>query len=200
MSARRPAQPATPSASLRSLTPAHADEIAPLLWDERVANMLAVDRRPPAWGSTPEELAVIDEHWRTFGFGLWILRDRRTGAMVGRGGLQHTLATGEPEVEIAWAIVPERWREGLATELALACIDSRSGSSASASVSAYTRPENFASRAVMKKAGMSFERVVHRPPRHPRGALPPPRDGRRGPDDAPRVRRADGRTDFRRPW
>ena len=78
--------------------------------------------------------------------------------MVGRGGLQHTLATGEPEVEVAWAIVPARWREGLATELALAALELAFDQLALESVSAYTRPDNFASRGVMKKAGMTFER------------------------------------------
>lgn len=144
--------------SCEALTPDHADEIAPLLWDVRVAHMLAVDRRPPAWGATRAELAVSTEHWREFGFGLWLLRDRRTGAMVGRGGLQHTLATGTDEIEVAWAIVPDRWRQGLATEIALACMSTAFGQLGLRSVSAYTRPENLASRGVMKKAGMSFER------------------------------------------
>ena len=56
---------------------------------------------------------------------MWLLRDRSTGEMVGRGGLQHTFVAGLDEVEAGWAIVPERWGEGLATELAHACVDGR---------------------------------------------------------------------------
>jgi ribosomal-protein-alanine N-acetyltransferase len=85
---------------------------------------------PTLWGrSQPPTVAevrrVLDrqlEHWELQGFGVWLLRDRATGAMVGRGGLQYTDVTGTREVEVAWAIVADRWNEGLATELANAAI------------------------------------------------------------------------------
>jgi [ribosomal protein S5]-alanine N-acetyltransferase len=144
--------------SCEALEPTHAEELAPLLWDPRVAATLSVDGKPPAWGANPVELTVTAAHWRAHGFGLWLLRDRRTETMVGRGGLQHTLATGADEVEIAWAITPERWRQGLATELALACVAIAFDQLELPSVIAYTRPDNIASRGVMDKAGMSFER------------------------------------------
>jgi RimJ/RimL family protein N-acetyltransferase len=145
--------------SCEALVPAHADEIAPLLWDPRVAATLSPDEMPPAWGAAPDELAVNDLHWRTHGFGLWLLRDRGTGQMVGRGGLQHTDATGDDEVEIAWAIAPERWRQGLATELALVCMSVAFEQLELGSVIAYTRPDNIASRRVMEKAGLVLERT-----------------------------------------
>ena len=63
------------------------------------------------------------EHWERHGFGVWLLRDRDSGAMVGRGGLQYTEVTGTREVEVAWAIVAERWNQGLATELAHAAVE-----------------------------------------------------------------------------
>jgi ribosomal-protein-alanine N-acetyltransferase len=141
--------------------PAHSEEIAPLLNDPRVAATLSPDGEPPSWGARPEELAMIERDWTQYGFGLWLLRDRESGAMVGRGGLQHTLATGEDEVEIGWAFVPERWGQGLATELALACVSVAFERLDLASVVAYTLPHNRASRRVMEKTGMSFERSFH---------------------------------------
>lgn len=141
-----------------ALEPSHAEELAPLLSDPRVAATLSPDGQPPAVGAHPEELATCDAHWRTHGFGLWLLRDRRTEEMVGRGGLQHTAASGADEVEIAWAIIPERWRQGLATELALACVATAFDRLDLASVIAYTRTDNIASRRVMEKAEMSYER------------------------------------------
>ncbi len=141
-----------------ALTPAHAAEVQPLLGDPRVAATLSPTSLPPAPGGSPEELQAKAEHWRRHGFGLWLLRDRATYAMVGRGGLQHTLIGDVEEVEIAWAIVPERWRDGLATELAVTCIEVALDDLALPSVMAYTRIDNVASRGVMKKAGMSLER------------------------------------------
>ncbi|MBV9049084.1 MAG: GNAT family N-acetyltransferase, partial [Solirubrobacterales bacterium] len=96
------------------------------------------------------------------GFGLWLLLDRRTGAMVGRGGLQYTYVEGINEIEVGWAIVPERWRQGLATELALACVEVAFNDLELMRLVAFTLPHNIASRRVMEKAGFEFEReIVH---------------------------------------
>ncbi|MGO9754577.1 MAG: GNAT family N-acetyltransferase [Solirubrobacteraceae bacterium] len=141
-----------------ALAPEHATELRSLLSDPLVAATLSPTGRPPAPGASPEELELTAAHWRQHGFGLWLLRDRATGAMVGRGGLQHTVIEGADEVEIAWAIVPGRWREGLATELALACIEVAFEHLAMLHVIAYTRTDNIASRGVMERAGMSLER------------------------------------------
>ncbi len=171
---------------LEALSPDHCADLAPLLGDPRVAATLSRTGRPPAPGGSPSELAVKAEHWRRFGFGLWLLRDRGSGAMVGRGGLQRAIIEGSDEVEIAWAIVPERWRQGLATELARTCIEIAHDDLALTDVIAYTRTNNVASRGVMEKAGMSLERefidrwglrsVLYR--HRPASAEPAPPDAR----------------------
>jgi ribosomal-protein-alanine N-acetyltransferase len=62
-------------------------------------------------------------------------------------------------VEVAWAIIPEFWGRGLATESARAALAAAFGPVALAEVIAYTRPDNLASRRVMEKAGFQFERA-----------------------------------------
>jgi RimJ/RimL family protein N-acetyltransferase len=91
---------------------------------------------------------------------MWLLRDRAGGAMVGRGGLQWTRATGADEVEVGWAIVPERWREGLATEMALLAVEVAFADLGLPSIVAFTLPHNVASRRVMAKAGFRYEREI----------------------------------------
>jgi RimJ/RimL family protein N-acetyltransferase len=142
------------------LGPEHAAELAPYLADPRWAASLSPTGRPPAAGGTAAELQVKAAHWSEHGFGLWLLRDRLDPRhpMVGRGGLQHTDIEGGDEVEIAWAIVPERWREGLATELATACVEIAFTALGLDHVIAITTPDNVASRRVMEKVGMRFER------------------------------------------
>jgi ribosomal-protein-alanine N-acetyltransferase len=148
--------------SLEALGPEHAAELTPLLDDPQVARTLSPNGRPPVPGGSPEALGAKAVHWERFGFGLWLLRDRGDGTMVGRGGIQHALVEGHEEVELAWAIVPSRWREGLATELARACVEIASEDLELPSVVAFTLPDNLPSRAVMTKAGMSYERdIVH---------------------------------------
>ena len=77
--------------------------------------------------------------------------------MVGRGGLKHTMATGIDEVEIGWTIHPDRWGEGLATELARASVRTAFGELGLDEVIAYTASDNVASWRVMEKAGMALQ-------------------------------------------
>ena len=80
--------------------------------------------------------------------------------MVGRGGLQYTYAPGLNEVEAAWAIVPERWGQGLATELAGAAVAAAFEELELPWIIALALPHNFASRRVMEKTGFTYERDI----------------------------------------
>ena len=142
------------------LTLEHAGEVAILMGDPRVARTLTPDGRPMTQTQVLDSLRAKIAHWERYGFGLWLLRDRETGGMVGRGGLQHTYTAGLQDVEAAWAIVPERWRQGFATELANACIEVGFRQLGLRSIVAFTLPDNIASRRVMEKAGFVYEREV----------------------------------------
>ena len=142
------------------LGPEHESEVAELTLDPRVYRTLWPWSHPPTRGDVRAGLADKRDHWERHGFGLWLLRDRATGALVGRGGLQYTDAIGGLAVEAAWAIVPGRWGEGLATELASASVAVAFGALDLRDVIAITLPGNIASRRVMEKAGFSYERAV----------------------------------------
>ena len=135
-------------------------DLEKLLRDARVAATLLSAGIVPTKAEVAANLVAKQGHWERHGFGLWTLYDRVDGSFVGRGGLQHTNATGENEVEAGWAIVPERWGQGLATELALAAVGVGLGPLGLPSVIAYTLPENTASRRVMEKAGFAYEREI----------------------------------------
>jgi RimJ/RimL family protein N-acetyltransferase len=140
----------------------HVEEVSRLLRDPRVSANLWPEREPPTEDEVIASLADKIDHWRRFGFGLWLVREKATGEMVGRGGLQWTYALDLNQVEAAWAIVPERWRQGLATELALAAIEVAFGPLALESIIAFTLPDNVRSRRVMEKTGFVYERdIVH---------------------------------------
>ena len=138
--------------------PEHADDLSTLLRDPRVARTLFATAAAPTEAEVVANLAAKQAHWERHGFGLWMLYDRESGAIVGRGGLQHTIATGCDEIEVGWAIVPERWGEGLATELALTSVEAGFGTLELTELIAYTLVDNVASRRVMEKAGFSYER------------------------------------------
>jgi RimJ/RimL family protein N-acetyltransferase len=151
----------TPRLVCERLRMDHLPELSPLLRDPRVAEWL--------WPhGHPTERDLIDgtkqkeQHWERHGFGLWLLRDHSSRAAVGWGGLQWTYVAKLDEVEAAWAIAPERWRQGLATELAEAAIATAFGPLGLREVIAFTLPHNIASRRVMEKTGFVYERdIVH---------------------------------------
>ena len=151
--------------------------------DPRVAATLWPLPTPPTAADVQEGLRRHVSDWARVGFGLWLLRDRVTGELVGRGGLEETTAPGEPAVEAAWTIVPERWGQGLATELARAAIRTGFETLELPELIALTLPHNPASRRVMEKTGFVFDRditwvglphVLYRLARPPeRGRSPP---------------------------
>ena len=142
------------------LRPRHHDELAVLLRDPRVAGTLWPGEDPPSDAQLRYILSDKLDHWARYGFGLWLLRDRATGAMVGRGGLQHTMVGREGEIEAGWAIAPDRWGEGLATELAGACTAVAFDRLELQTIIAMALPTNIASRRVMEKTGFDYERDV----------------------------------------
>ena len=138
----------------------HEDELVRLLLDPRVAETMWSPHETRTRDDVRAGLERKRAHWKRHGFGQWLFRDRATGAMVGRGGPQHTMASGRDEIELGWVIVPERWGQGLATELARASLEVVFGPLALEEVIAYTQPDNFASRRVMEKAGFWYERDI----------------------------------------
>jgi RimJ/RimL family protein N-acetyltransferase len=95
----------------------HLEDLATLLQDPAVAKTLTATGAPASDAEVRANVEAKVEHWNKYGFGFWMVYDRATGAFVGRGGLQHTLAAGGNDVEIGWASGGEkgsrpssRWR------------------------------------------------------------------------------------------
>lgn len=99
-------------------------------------------------------------HWDEHGFGIWILRDPMTGRVMGRAGLRNLLVEQTPEVELAYALLPEFWGRGLATDAARACVTIGSEWLGVRSVVALVRPDNLASQRVLLKAALKPEREL----------------------------------------
>jgi RimJ/RimL family protein N-acetyltransferase len=151
--------PETPRLRAERLVPDHHDALCTLLGDPRVGATLggAMSRE-----QVETALAAKLEHWDRNGFGYWLWRERATGDAVARGGLHRVHVGGRDEVEVGWAVMPERWGEGFATELGAASLGVAFDVLELPDVVAYTLPDNRASRRVMEKLGMRFERdIVH---------------------------------------
>jgi RimJ/RimL family protein N-acetyltransferase len=102
------------------------------------------------------------KHWTDHGFGMWMLREASTAAVVGRAILRHLDVEGVDEIEVGYGFMPEYWGRGLATEVARACVRIGFDRLGLSSMVAITTPANLASQRVMTKAGLLYERdIVH---------------------------------------
>ncbi|MBR8656541.1 GNAT family N-acetyltransferase [Achromobacter sp. Marseille-Q0513] len=99
------------------------------------------------------------EHWSRHGFGMYVLNDRRSGALVGRAGLKRIASEagahdGAFAAEIAYAFVPSAWGLGYAGEIARALVAMGFGLLELPGMMATVLASNGASRRVLEKAGL----------------------------------------------
>jgi RimJ/RimL family protein N-acetyltransferase len=108
---------------------------------------------------TEEQIAYYGAHWEYEGFGLWAVEEREEGRFIGRVGLlRHVDFPDEPEpVEVGWAIAPEVWGRGLATEGGAASLLFGFDTVGVERIVSITRPTNAASRRVMEKLGLTVQ-------------------------------------------
>ena len=137
-----------------------AHDYRALLLDEKVAAWLRPPPLPPFRTGEPEALLTKDlAHWEAHGFGAWSLIDRASGAFTGRGGLCWTQVNGERAVELPWALLPQFWNDGLATEAARAALAAADRVGITEVIS-LALLDNTPSRRVMEKAGLTYEGEV----------------------------------------
>ncbi len=98
------------------------------------------------------------QHWRDYGFGLWVLRELGGGPPVGRTVLRHLLVEDVEEVEVGYAFYPQYWGRGLATEIAAACLALGREKLHLTTIVAVTSLSNAASQHVLRKVGLEYER------------------------------------------
>lgn len=61
------------------------------------------------------------ERYRTYGFGLWAVVLKETGAMIGQCGLTMQLYNGSQVMEVGYLFHKDFWHCGYASEAAIAC-------------------------------------------------------------------------------
>lgn len=68
------------------------------------------------------QLAYIKHMYGFYGYGMWLVCDKRTGTLIGRAGIEHREELGG-ELELGYAIGVPYQRHGYATEVCRAIID-----------------------------------------------------------------------------
>lgn len=99
--------------------------------------------------------------YRDHGYGMWLAVERGAGALVGLAGLVRRDGLDMPDVGYAFA--PEAWGRGYAKEAAAAVVAHATEKLGIPRLAAITTPENFASMAVLRKVGFTFQRMIQLP-------------------------------------
>jgi ribosomal-protein-alanine N-acetyltransferase len=108
---------------------------------------------------TPEEtrqrLDRLLGHHDRHGFGLWVVVEKATGAVLGVCGLKYL--DGGPEIEVGYHLARAAWGKGYATEAAAACLRHGFERLRFDRIVGVVREANRASRRVLEKIGLRYE-------------------------------------------
>jgi ribosomal-protein-alanine N-acetyltransferase len=136
---------------------------------EDLAQLYALYRDPEIRKYYPDGTRTLEEtkeelNWFLEGhplhpeLGLWATVERSSGEFLGRCGLLPWHIQGKDEVELAFMIKKERWREGFATEAARGIVKHAHQVLGLRRLVCLVMPGNAASAGVAQNVGMSFER------------------------------------------
>ena len=141
---------------LRLFTPADLDPLARIFSHPEVMRYLG-DGRPISRAASEAALTSIIAHWHRHGFGRWAVVHKAHGRLLGYGGLRRL----DSMIELVYLLDRPYWGAGLATELARAVLCYGFRQRACDFIVAVTKPDNLASRRVLTKLGMRFEKEAN---------------------------------------
>lgn len=159
----------TPRLILRPFTPGDLDAYYTEIQRDPVVMQFLIGRAPRSREETARRIDFIIGHYCTYGFGIWAVMEKASGAFMGQCGLNtidaSDMADGQPGVEIAYALGQRWWGHGYATEGVRAALAWGFDIHGLETIWGVAYPENHASRHVMTKAGMAFlgidDRIYH---------------------------------------
>lgn len=132
--------------------------------------------RYEAWLGMAQQLG----QWELRGTGQWALEEKSSGAFVGRAGTHFPERADWPGIEVGWALHPDHWGKGYATEAGAAAVAYAFAAHDADALYSVILPENTASQAVAKRLGFAlfetralsqFPSMQHGIWRLPRGEL-----------------------------
>lgn len=146
----------TPQLRLRQFTPTDLDDLYRLYSDADV--MRYVGRGIRTKNDTQTALSTLIKHYE-YEFGMWAVIHKADNKLIGRCGL--CFLDNTPEVELGYVLDKSYWRRGLATEASHASLKYGFEMVKLDKIVAIAKSENIASRRVMEKVGMKYEKDAY---------------------------------------
>jgi RimJ/RimL family protein N-acetyltransferase len=107
---------------------------------------------------TAEMIQNYMKHWQQRGFGVWAVLHKADDKLIGHCGVQTLVETNENE--LIYAVAKPYWGQGLISEGAHACLRCGFEEFGFDRIVAVAVAENTASRRVMVKIGMTYEKMA----------------------------------------
>ncbi|WP_293162374.1 GNAT family N-acetyltransferase [Okeania sp. SIO2C9] len=108
---------------------------------------------------TETRILSIIKSWKKNNFGMWAVVHKIDNKMIGRCGL--CFLDNTPEIELGYLLNPKYCYQGLATEAAKASLRYGFEELKLEKIVVVAQPENIASRRVMEKIGMKYEKPAN---------------------------------------
>ncbi len=107
--------------------------------------------------------------WELRGSGQFALEERASGRFVGRAGLHRPESVDWPGLEVGWALHPDSWGQGYATEAGAASLAYAFGVMGATEVFSVILPSNHRSQRVARRLGLALveERLLASLPEEP---------------------------------
>jgi RimJ/RimL family protein N-acetyltransferase len=147
---------------LRRLTPDDVDRLVELDSDPEVMRFLTGGKPTPREVIDNEVLPrLLGLYERFGGMGVWAAIEKSTGEFIGGFALHPVDGRDADDVELGYRLRRSAWGRGYATEGSRALIRKAFTELGARRVWAQTMAVNLASRRVMEKAGLRYERTFH---------------------------------------
>lgn len=148
----------TPRLLLRQFTMDDLDDLH-LIYSHPDLTQYLSNEQPLRLEQTQAAINSIIETWRQHKFGVWAVVYKEHQKLIGHCGLKFLENT--LEIQIGYLLLKAYWGRGLGTEAAAAVLKYSFEVVKLERIVAIAKPENIASRRVMEKIGMKYEKDAY---------------------------------------
>lgn len=138
---------------VRELSLDDMDALFELYQDEKMGEF--VESLYPYEEEKEFQRAYINNMYRFFGYGLWLIYLKEDGSLIGRAGLEHREYNEEPGLELGYMIAGRHQGKGYATEVCEAILEYAKEYTAFEEINCLIDKENLPSIALAEKLGFS---------------------------------------------
>lgn len=124
--------------------------------DPRAMRWLSADGQPLSDGAIQQIVAINVTRWQTLGYGTWLFFDDND-IFVGYAGLKPTTIGGADSIELLYGVVPDFWRQGVATMMVTTVLNYADTSLKLSRLVGYTLTTNIGSQQILVRHGFVYQ-------------------------------------------